>query len=117
MVSDEHIQTAKDFLEVSEREFAAGDVLQGSEKLWGAAAHVVMAAAQQRGWPYGKHGNLKTVAQRLYRETGDSIFREGFSTAEKFHANYYHDFMEDFQMVEDRPVVHEFVSRMLEFVS
>ena len=117
METSEHIQTAGDFLAVADREFDAGDILQASEKLWGAASHAVMAVAQQRGWAYGKHGNLKGVARWLYQETGETIFREGFSTAEKFHANFYHDFMEDFQLEEDRPVVRDFVIRLLDLAS
>ena len=35
MQTQEHAQTAIDFLEAADREFASGDVLQGSEKLWG----------------------------------------------------------------------------------
>ena len=41
----QHVRTARSFLEAAEREFAAGDALQGSEKLWGAAAHAVLARA------------------------------------------------------------------------
>lgn len=117
METSEHIQTAGDFLAAADREFDTGDFLQASEKLWGAASHAVMAVAQQRGWAYGKHGNLKNVARWLYQETGETIFREGFSTAEKFHANFYHDFMEDFQLEEDRPVVRDFVIRMMDLAS
>ncbi len=110
------MQTARDFLEAADREFAAGDTLQGSEKLWGAASHAMMAVAQQRGWPYGKHGNLKEAARRLYRETGDEVLRGGFLASEQFHANFYHDFMEDFQLDADRPLVRDFVNRALELV-
>ena len=113
MVSEEHIQTAQDFLEASDREFAAGDLLQGSEKLWGAASHAVMAAAQQRGWPYSKHNALKIAVRRLYQESGDETLEGDFSTAEKFHANCYHDFMEDYQIEGDRPLVRRFVGRVL----
>ena len=44
---EEHVQTAQDFLVKSDNYFADGDVLQGSEKLWGAAAHALTAVAQQ----------------------------------------------------------------------
>ena len=53
MTTTEHTQTAREFLEKSDRYFAEGDELQGSEKMWGAAAHSVMAVAQQRGWSFG----------------------------------------------------------------
>ena len=45
----EHRQVALDFSRPRTRSSGAEFVLQGAEKLWGAAAHAVMAAAQQRG--------------------------------------------------------------------
>ncbi len=99
---------------MADEEFAAGDMLQGSEKMWGAASHAVMAVAQQRGWPFGSHGALRIAVRRLADEIGDHSLLGGFGTAERFHANFYHDFMEhdaDFDFTKD--VVHEFVVRML----
>ena len=49
MISTEHAETAREFLIASDREFDQGDILQGAEKLWGAAAHAVMAIALDRG--------------------------------------------------------------------
>ena len=117
MMIQEHKQTALDFLTVSDSEFAAGDTMQASEKLWGAASHAVMAVCQQRDWPYGNHRNLKVAARQLTEETGETIFREGFGAAEKFHANYYHCFLEEFQIEADRPIVHEFVRRILSYMA
>ena len=114
MTSEEHIDTAKQFLADSDREFLDGDELQASEKLWGAASHAVMAVAEQRGLRYGSHRDLKVVAQTLAEEHDDPMIRAGFSTAEKFRANSYHGFMEDFQVKGDRPLVHEFTARVLE---
>ena len=113
MVIQDHIQTAQEFLEASDREFAAGDVLQGSEKLWGAASHAVIAVAQQRGWDYGKHQALSIAVRRLYEETGDELLRGGFTAAQQFHSNFYHDFMEDFRVEEGRPLVRSFVDQLL----
>ncbi len=113
MLIREHVQTARDLLEAADEEFAAGDVLQGSEKMWGAASHAVMAVAQQRGWPYGSHRALKMAADRLAREYDDPTLRLGFVAAEKFHANFYHGFMEDFELDGDRPLIRDFVTRVL----
>ena len=117
MTSEEHINTAKQFLADSDREFLDGDELQASEKLWGAASHAVMAIAEQRGLPYRNHKELKILTQRLADEYEDPFLRSGFSIAEKFHANFYHGFMEDFQVKDDRPVVHEFTARVLELAA
>ena len=45
MLTKNHAATANEFLDASDQEFAAGDHLQASEKLWGAATHAVMAVA------------------------------------------------------------------------
>ena len=114
MLTQEHAQTAQDFLAVADDEFAAGDMLQGSEKMWGAAAHAVMAVAQQRGWHFGSHGALRIAVRRLAEESGDRALPGGFGTAERFHANFYHDFMErddDFDFTKD--IVRDFVARVL----
>ena len=113
MLIGENFQTAQDFLAASDSEFVAGDILQGSEKLWGAAAHAVMAVAQQRGWRFGDHRSLQAAANRLADELHEPRLAEQFSLAQKFHANFYHDFMQDYEIERDRPSVHLFVNRVL----
>ena len=112
MLTREHIETAQEFLEKSDRYFAEGDILQGSEKTWGAAAHVVMAFAQQRGWNFGSHQALRVAAAQLAEEYDDPSLELAFGVAEKFHANFYHKFMEDYQLDLDRPAVRRFVERV-----
>jgi hypothetical protein len=113
MVVEEHARAARTFLEAADQEFAAGDVLQGSEKLWGAAAHAVMAIAQERGWRFNSHGALKDAARRLSEEYADLSIRDRFAVAEKFHGNFYHQWMPDIQVEQDRPIVREFVDQVL----
>ena len=48
MLATEHVETARQFLNDADREFEAGDMLQASEKLWGAASHVVITEMQRR---------------------------------------------------------------------
>lgn len=115
MAIDERIQAARVFLNKSSAEFAAGDNRQGSDILWQAATHVVMGLAQARGWECDSHRAPKNAAERLGVEFGDQSIGYGFSAAEKFHWNSYHNFMEDFELESDRPVVHEFVERMLAY--
>ncbi len=120
MLTQEHTQTARHFLVAADREFAGGDLVQGSEKLWGAAAHAVMAVAQQRGWPHRSHRSLKNAVIRIAEEQSSEnpllgeVLLAGFAAAEKFHRNFYHDDMEDYERDADRPIVRRFVARMLE---
>ena len=112
----EHAETAKLFLRQSDAEFAIGDKLQASEKLYGAANHVLTAIAQQRGWKYNSHRDMKNVTQRLEQEYGDSIMIGGFAVAEKFHRNFIHGGMEDYEIAVDRPYVHRYIGRLLEVI-
>ena len=76
-------------LEQAGRELAAGDVLQASEKGWGAAAHTVKAIAEQRGWRHERHGDLFTVARGVADELEQPRIRELFSLASVLHRNFY----------------------------
>ena len=113
MQAQERAQTAWEFLYDADRQFAAGDVLQGSEKLWGAAAHAVMTVAQRQDLPYGTHHALKTAADQLAKRRSDPSLEAGFFAAQQFHANFYHDFMEDDDIARGRPLVRRFVERVL----
>ena len=113
MTIPEHAQTARDFLAASDREFAAGDHLQGSEKLYGAATQAVIAICQQRGWRYKSHRAMKQAVTDLAREYDDALISGGFIAAENFHRNFFHDHMEDYEREADRPTVHHFVARLL----
>ena len=122
MLTTEHAQTARDFLVAADVELADGELVQGSEKLWGAAAHAVIAVAQQRGWQHRSHRSMKNAVIRIADELGKEnellgeVIRAEFAAAEKFHRNYYHDDMEDYERDADRPIVHRFVHRMLALI-
>ena len=113
MTVGEHIATALLFLGQSEREFGAGDTLQGSEKLWGATVHAVLAIALEKDWPCGSHHSLKAAAGRLAEQNDDKSVSLAFSVAEKFHANFYHGFMQSYQLDADIPRVREFVEELV----
>jgi molybdopterin-guanine dinucleotide biosynthesis protein len=111
------IDQAVAFLAQADREFDAGDRRQGSEKLYGAATQVVIAAAKQRGWQYRSHRATKNAVIRLESEYQDPLLIAGFLAAEKFHKNFFHDEMEDYEIVADRPIVHRFVDRLVTLVN
>jgi hypothetical protein len=113
MTAEEHAQTARDFLTASDREFAAGDHLQGSEKLYGAATQAVIAICQQRGWRYKSHRAMQQAVTNLSQEYGDLFITAGFATAERFHENFSHDNLEDYTVEANCPAVHHFVTHML----
>ena len=72
---------------------AENDLLQASEKGWGAAAQMVKAAAEMRGWPHKNHGHLFTTINRLVDETGDRDLAVLFHSAHSLHINFYEGWM------------------------
>ena len=113
MTEQEYAEYARKFLADADREFAAGERKQASEKLYGAANEALTAIAVRRDWKHRTHRDMKNVAQRLAEEFGEPFLSTGFNTAEKFHKNFFHDEMEDYEIETDRPYVHLFVNRVL----
>ena len=81
--------TGRDFLARARTYLAEDDLSQASEKGWGAAAQMVKAAAESRGWRHNGHRDLYTAINRLADETGDPNLRRLFHTASSLHANFY----------------------------
>ena len=65
------------------------DLVQASEKLWGAAAQMVKAVAERRGWPHRSHRDLYRTVARLAGETGDASLIDLFQYASGLHVNFY----------------------------
>ena len=113
MTAEDHARQASVCLEQSEQEFAKGDVLQASEKLWGATSHAIKAVAEQRGWDHGKNSHRRLVVRQLAEEYEEFWLRAGYAAAEQFHANFYNNFMEDDAIEDYRPIAHGLVKRLL----
>ena len=113
MAEQEYAECARKFLADSDREFAAGERQQASEKLYGAANEALTAIAVQRGWNHRTHRDMKNVSKRLAEEYDDPLLIGGFAVAEKFRKNFFHDEMEEYEIVVDRPYLHQFVHRVL----
>ena len=91
--TERHRQISAQFLEQAEAELRSGDLLQASEKAWGAVTHYVNSLAREYGWPMGGHDDVRENARRVARLTRDpERSRERFALAEGLHGNFYHDF-------------------------
>ena len=84
-----YTEASRRFLNKAFDELAQGDVAQASEKGWGAAAQMVKAIAEQRGWTHSSHPSLRQVARRLAGETGDRQLFRLFRVASDLHTNFY----------------------------
>ena len=93
----EHRETAVRFLGEADDYFRVGDDLQGAEKMWGAAAHGVIAVCQQRGWGHRSHRAMNNAVLRLADEIRDAgnadaaeLLISGFALAANCHTHFYH---------------------------
>ena len=76
-------------LEQAEEELAKGDARQAAEKIWIAAANVLKAVAQQRGWNHRYHNHIRTVAFYLSAEWNRPDWNTNFASLEGMHSNFY----------------------------
>ena len=93
-------ETTRDFIGRAQRYLAAGDLLQASEKGWGAAAEMVKAVAESRGWEHVSHRDLWRAVNRVAVESGDEELRSFFSIAGQLHTNFYEGWL-PVEFVED----------------
>ena len=88
--ADRHSETSSRFLEQAEAEYAAGDLLQASEKAWGAVTRYIKAVAEQNGWDHYSHSHIRRNANRLLRLTdAEAANRDKFTHVERLHINFY----------------------------
>ena len=104
-----HKATGRRLLEQARAEFAAGDLLQASEKGWGAAAQMVKSALDARGEPHTGHGHLWRGIELLVDETGDAELRDLFGAAHNLHVNFYEGLLL-------RATVEQYLARAAAFV-
>ncbi len=77
-----------------------GDLPQASEKGWGAAAVLLKAAAEERGWRHNSHRALWRAVRSLADEIEDPEIRRRFDLAGDLHTNYYEDWLEAGEVAE-----------------
>lgn len=109
---EEHIVTSRDFLAKAEQYVVEEDLLQASEKGWGAAAHMVKGLAQRKGWQHDGHRALNVAVNRLARETSDDQLRVLFSVASALHANFYENWMPQEMVSANLRQVRQFLDRL-----
>ena len=78
---ENHTEVSRQFIEDAEKYLVQGDLLQASEKAWGAAARKVKAIAEDRGWEHKRHGHLFAVIGNIVADTGQTDLRRLFREA------------------------------------
>ena len=67
--STDYRTSSRAMMAQSQDELAKGDLQQASDKGWGAAAQMMKAIAESRGWEHGQHRHLHQITSRLRAES------------------------------------------------
>ena len=112
MVAHTYQAASRQLLAQGREELAGGDIRQASEKGWGAAAQMVKAIAEQRGWQHRNHAALFDAISFLVSETRDHEIRRLFHVANALHINFYENWDNAANVSSALDDVERFIDKM-----
>ena len=86
-----YANTSRELIAQARIELDAGDLLQASEKAWGAAAAAIKAVAEMRGWQHNAHTLIRAAAWRISREYRRPQILGMIVCAYDMQRNFYED--------------------------
>ena len=95
-------------------ELEAGDLIQASEKFWGAAAHSLKSIAETRGWQHKSHAHFYRIIRNLSNETSDKDLIYLFNAADSLHSNFYENWMQEDEIRHFSIQVAQLIDRLSE---
>ena len=113
MTTQQYQQASERFLAQARQELSDGDLAQASEKGWGAAAQILKAIAEQRGWDHHRHRHCHRAASRVRAETDDGEIRRLFDSASALHENFYENDMATDEVAERLDDVEALMDKLL----
>ena len=93
--SNKYAAASRRFMDQAKAELQIEDLIQASDKAWGAAATALKAVAEQREWNHRKHSLLYDVSGQIADELARPGLRERFGLANALHQNFYENWMPD----------------------
>ena len=94
-LSNRYLEMGRNLIQKAQQELDRGeDLLQASEKAWGAVAHSLKSIAALRGWNHHHHLLLEDLAAVLQLQTNSTYILDRFDVAEKLHTNFYENRLE-----------------------
>ena len=109
-LSNKYAAMSRDYMQRAEGYLQQGDLVQASEKSWGAAACALKAIAEERGWRHQSHPLLFDISGQVAEELGRPDLRDLFAVAKSMHQNFYENW-------EPADEVHYAVGRIREYLT
>lgn len=87
--SDRYAAISARLLREAQRELDLGDLIQSSEKAWGAAAHAIKSVAEKWGWYHQGHYRLNAAVDFIAHYMGMEHLLTLYLFPNFMHFNYY----------------------------
>ena len=103
---------SQELLAKARLELAAGDLLQASDKAWGAAAFAVKSIAEKRRWFNDADWKLEKAVGIISAELADSAIRGNYQQSRNAHYNFYHHEYSPWQVANIIADTTELITRL-----
>ena len=112
-LAGKHSRLALQLIEDARQEIAAGDLVQGGEKLWGATCHAIKAYCASYNLPHGKYAHRRRAVLQLADRLNNPFVRSTFGLAQSCHGNFYNDWLEQEDLDTYLPDIERLVNIIL----
>ena len=82
-------EISRHLLDQAQDELDKGDILQASDKVWGATAHAVKAVCQRMGWNHHAHNHIRAAANYIATQFERDDLLSAYGYLDALHTNYY----------------------------
>ena len=89
-----------------------GEWTKASELAWGSVVEAIHALAESKGTKIKNHGALRNFIRAVAQQLQDERINELFKKAETFHANFYHEFLDESDVKDMFPYIQEFLEKI-----
>lgn len=110
--ADHPTDTANELLAAARASLAEGDPIQASAKGWDAAAQIVKAIAEDRGWGHADRGDLYRAVGRLAQELPDQDLRPLFLSANALDQNSHEGWLTEASVAGGIDDVEQFAATL-----
>jgi uncharacterized protein (UPF0332 family) len=111
-----HLKLSEKYLRDAEEFLTKKDLVQASEKAWGAATQIVKALAAKEGKELRSHGELLRYVAELSKEKDDKEIMKFWFSATSLHQNFYENWFPEEAVRSAMEDVKNFIEKLKKFL-
>jgi len=111
-----YIELFKKYLKEAREYTDRGDFPQACEKYWGAITSLLNIVGELKNMNHYKHSDYWEIMEVIASETSDQDLPKLFATAEKMHANYYHNFIKKENFPSYAKGAEELIEKLISYI-